>query len=164
MPIYFAVPIGVIASACANLAFDLKHLIRVDDGLDVFALHGVAGFVGNVLTGLFAADYITALDGYSEIPGGWINGNYIQLGYQLAGCVAILAYSFTVTFILLHILNLIPGFKLRVPEDEEHKGLDELDIGEMLIEYGVMEVLEVGRDQINKKRVSKLLSGATKHY
>ena len=158
VPIYTAVPIGVLSSICANFAFDLKHLLRVDDGLDVFALHGVAGFAGNLMTGIFAADYVTALDGYSVIPGGWINRNYVQLGYQLAGCVAILSYSFVVTFILLHLVNLIPGLKLRIPEEHEHKGVDELDMGEMLIEYGVMDVLEVGREQINKNRLSKLVS------
>ncbi|KAF3910466.1 hypothetical protein ABW20_dc0108446 [Dactylellina cionopaga] len=153
VPIYTAVPIGVITATACNFAFDLKHLIKIDDGLDVFALHGVGGFVGNVLTGLFAADYVAALDGYSVIPGGWINHNYIQLGHQLAGCVAILGYSFTVTCLILFVIDKIPGLDLRIPSEYEDKGIDHYDVGEMLLEYGLMEVIEAG---VEAKRASKI--------
>ncbi|KAF3092270.1 hypothetical protein TWF569_008110 [Orbilia oligospora] len=153
VPIYTAVPIGVLAAAACNFAFDLKHILKIDDGLDVFALHGVGGFVGNVLTGIFAADYIAALDGATEIPGGWLNQNYIQLGYQLAGCVAILAYAFTVTCLILFVVDKIPGLDLRLPSEFEDKGIDHYDMGEMLLEYGLMEVLEAG---VEAKRASKV--------
>ncbi|KAF3937742.1 hypothetical protein ABW19_dt0203737 [Dactylella cylindrospora] len=157
VPIYTAVPIGVLSATACNFAFDLKHLLKIDDGLDVFALHGVGGFVGNVLTGLFAADYVAALDGFSVIPGGWFNQNYVQLGYQLAGCCAILGYSFTVTSIILFIMDKIPGLDLRIPGEHEHKGLDDYDVGEMLLEYGLMEVIEAG---VEAKRASKIPEGA----
>ncbi|KAJ6262951.1 hypothetical protein Dda_1509 [Drechslerella dactyloides] len=157
VPIYTAVPIGVLTAAACNLAFDLKHLFRIDDGLDVFALHGVGGCVGNILTGLFAADYVAALDGLTELPGGWINHNWVQLGYQLAGCCAILAYSFTVTYIILTLIDLIPGLSLRIPEEHEEKGIDDYDMGEMLLEYGLFEVMEAG---IKAKRESQIPHGA----
>ncbi|KAF3906915.1 hypothetical protein AA313_de0202886 [Arthrobotrys entomopaga] len=153
VPIYFAVVIGVVTAAACNFAFDLKHIIKIDDGLDVFALHGVGGFCGNVMTGLFAADYVAALDGLTEIPGGWLNHNYIQLGYQLAGCCAILSYSFTVTCAILFVIDKIPGLSLRIPEEAEQKGIDDYDLGEMLIEYGIMEVIEAG---VEAKRMSKI--------
>jgi len=148
IPIYFAVPVGVITAITTHFAMDLKDVLHIDDGLDVFALHGVGGFTGNVLTGLFAADYVAAMDGASVIPGGWINQHYIQLGHQLAGCVAILGYSFTVTAVLLLAMNRIPGLKLRVPEEAEHSGLDDFEIGEAIMEYGIAEVLEAGVRQI----------------
>ncbi|EPS43670.1 hypothetical protein H072_2462 [Dactylellina haptotyla CBS 200.50] len=153
VPIYTAVPIGVITAAACNFAFDLKHIIKIDDGLDVFALHGIGGFVGNVLTGLFAADYVAALDGLTELPGGWINHNWVQLGYQLAGCCAILSYSFVITCLILFIIDKIPGLDLRIPSEFEDKGIDQYDIGEMLLEYGLMEVIEAG---VEAKRMSKL--------
>ncbi|KAJ7162481.1 ammonium transporter AmtB-like domain-containing protein [Mycena filopes] len=139
IPIYFAVPVGVITGCTTHFAMDLKDLLRIDDGLDVFALHGIGGLTGNILTGLFAADYITALDGYSSIPGGWINGNYVQLGYQLAGCAAILSYS-------------IPGLRLRVSEEAEERGLDMLEIGEAIMEYGMTEVLEAGAQRLHEQK------------
>ena len=71
-----------------NYATKLKFYFNVDDGLDVFALHGIGGYAGNVMTGLFAADYVAHLDGVTVIPGGWIQHNWIQLGYQLAGATA----------------------------------------------------------------------------
>ncbi|KAK6543424.1 hypothetical protein TWF694_000171 [Orbilia ellipsospora] len=153
VPIYTAVPIGIVTAAACNYAFDLKHYIKIDDGLDVFALHGVGGFCGNVMTGLFAADYVAALDGLTVLPGGWINHNWIQLGYQLAGCAAILSYSFVVTCIILFAIDKIPGLSLRIPEEAEHKGIDDYDLGEMLFEYGIMEVIEAG---VEAKRMSKL--------
>ncbi|KAJ6480481.1 ammonium transporter AmtB-like domain-containing protein [Mycena vitilis] len=152
IPIYFAVPVGVVTGCTTHFAMDLKDLLRIDDGLDVFALHGIGGLTGNILTGLFAADYITALDGYSSIPGGWINGHYIQLGYQLAGCAAILSYSFTVTAILLFVMDKVPGLRLRVSEEKERGGLDVHEIGEAIMEFGMAEVLEAGAKQLHKEK------------
>nr|GAT44817.1 predicted protein [Mycena chlorophos] len=144
IPIYYAVAVGVITGCTTHFAMDLKDLLRIDDGLDVFALHGVGGFTGNFLTGLFASDWVAALDGYSSITGGWINRHYIQLAYQLAGCVSILGYSFVVTGVLLFVMDKIPGLRLRVTEEEEERGLDEMEVGEALMEYGFLEVVEAG--------------------
>jgi Amt family ammonium transporter len=71
---------------------------------------------------------MAALDG-SVIQGGVIsNGNWKLLWYNIAGSVAILAYSFAVTYVILVIVNFIPGFKFRqTPEDELLGG----DLGEM---------------------------------
>ena len=48
-----AVIIGVVGGACCNFATKFKFLIGVDDALDIFAVHGVGGIVGNLLTGIF---------------------------------------------------------------------------------------------------------------
>ena len=53
--------------------------------------------MGNVLTALFAQASVAGFDGTTEIPGGWLDHNYIQLGYQLADSVAGFAYSFGMT-------------------------------------------------------------------
>jgi len=73
---------------------------------------------------------LSNLDGFSEIPGGWLNGHYIQLAYQLADCVTGFSYSFFGTCIILFLMNLVPGLSLRVSEEEEEVGLDEAQIGE----------------------------------
>lgn len=139
-----AVIFGVVGAIACNYATKLKFLLRVDDALDIFAVHGIGGIVGNLLTGLFAADYIAHLDGATEIDGGWINHNYIQLGYQLADSVSGMAYSFFGTCIILFILNLIPGMSLRAPEEDEIMGIDDAEIGEFAYDY-----VEIRRDVIS---------------
>lgn len=129
-PIYFALPIGALAAVASNYATGLKHLLKIDEGLDAFALHCVGGFVGSILTGLFAADYVAALDG-TEIDGGWLNHHYVQLGYQIAASVTTIAYSFGVSYVILFIQNKIPWVALRVDADAENLGLDRAVIGEV---------------------------------
>jgi ammonium transporter, Amt family len=79
------------------------------------------------------SDYIAHLDGYTVIPGGWINQHYIQLGYQLADSVSGFAYSFGGSCIILSIMGLIPGLALRVSEEDEVMGIDDTEIGEFAV-------------------------------
>lgn len=55
VPPWAAVIFGIVGGVCCNFATKLKFLLGIDDGLDIFAEHGVGGIVGNLLTGLFAA-------------------------------------------------------------------------------------------------------------
>lgn len=135
VPAWSAVIFGVLGAASCNYATKLKYLIRVDDSLDIFAEHAVGGIVGNLLTGLFAADYIAHLDGFSEIDGGWLNKHYIQLAYQIADCVSGFAYSFFGTCIILFLMNLIPGLSLRATEEAEITGIDDAELGEFAYDY-----------------------------
>lgn len=105
-------------------------MLHVDDALDIFAVHGIGGLVGNVCTAFFAADYIAHLDGVTVIDGGWINQHWVQLGYQLADSVSGGAYSFVMTSLILFLLNLIPGLHLRASEEAEILGIDDAEIGE----------------------------------
>lgn len=83
----------------------------------------------------FPSDYIAHLDGYSSIPGGWLNGHWIQLAYQLADSAAGFAYSFGGSCIILFIMNIIPGMKLRANEEDEVLGIDDTEIGEFAVSY-----------------------------
>jgi Amt family ammonium transporter len=74
---------GIGGSACVYFARRIKTLCKIDDAFDIFAQHGIGGFVGCVLTGIFAQKYIPALD-QTTIDGGWLDGHWIQMGYQLA--------------------------------------------------------------------------------
>jgi len=144
VPPWSAVVFGVVGASACNYATKLKFLIGVDDALDIFAVHGVGGIVGNLLTGLFAADYIAALDGVTVIPGGFLNHNYIQLAYQLCDCVTGFSYSFGMTCIILFLMNLIPGLSLRATEEAEITGIDEAEIGEFAYDF-----VEKERDYIH---------------
>jgi Amt family ammonium transporter len=130
VPAWSAVIFGVVGAFACNQATKLKFLLRIDDSLDIFAIHGVGGLVGDLLTGLFAADYIAHLDGFSVISGGWLNKHWIQLAYQLCDGVSGMAYSFVVSCAILFLLNFIPGLHLRASEQEEIMGMDETEIGE----------------------------------
>lgn len=121
---------GFAAGILCNLAVKLKHLLNYDDALDVFAVHCVGGFVGNVLTGIFAQKSVIADDG-TILPGGWIEGNWIQVPYQLAGSFAGMGYSFVVTYLILIIMDKIPGLRIRSPPESETAGLDISEIGEL---------------------------------
>ncbi|CUM65665.1 uncharacterized protein PRCAT00003313001 [Priceomyces carsonii] len=130
VPVYTSIIFGVVPGIVCNFAVDLKNVLRIDDGMDVFALHGVGGICGAILTAFFAADYVAATDGATVIPGGWMNHHYIQLGYQLAAVCAVCSWSFVVTSILLLAMDRIPWLRLRLHEDEELLGTDLAQIGE----------------------------------
>ena len=82
---------------------------------------------------VFCSDYVAHLDGFSVIPGGWLNHHYIQLGYQLADSVSGFPYSFGGTCIILGVMNFIPGLSLRATEDAEINGIDDAEIGEFAV-------------------------------
>ncbi|KIX95115.1 uncharacterized protein Z520_09031 [Fonsecaea multimorphosa CBS 102226] len=144
VPAWAAVVFGVVGGAACNYATKLKFLLHIDDSLDIFAIHGVGGLVGDLLTGLFAADYIAHLDGATVINGGWLNHHWIQLAYQLCDGVTGMAYSFVLSCIILFVLNFIPGLHLRASEQEEIMGMDETEIGEFAYDY-----VELSRDVVN---------------
>lgn len=135
---------GTLGAGFANYATKLKFLLRIDDALDIFAVHGIGGLVGNICTAFFAADYIAHLDNTTVIPGGWINQHWIQLAYQLADSFAGGAYSFTGTCLILFLMNMIPGLRLRADEDAEILGIDDAEIGEFAYDY-----VELTREVLN---------------
>ncbi len=104
-----ALLIGVAAGfACYWGATGLKRLLRADDSLDVFGVHGVGGLVGALLTGVLADPAISGLEG--------------SVLTQLIACVAVLAYSLVMTTVVLFIVSRFAG--LRVRADDERQGLD----------------------------------------
>ncbi|KAI8897040.1 ammonium transporter AmtB-like domain-containing protein [Globomyces pollinis-pini] len=130
-----AIIIGVVSAAGCNLAIRLKEVIGYDDTLDAFGLHGVGGLLGSVLTGLFASkDLVASLDGGVIKGGAIIDGNWVLVAYQLAGSAAILVYSFAVTYVLLLVLNIIPGLNFRVSAETEEAGADFGEMGEIAYE------------------------------
>lgn len=118
-----ALAIGFGAGLFCYLAVLLRAKTNVDDALEVVAVHGVGGLWGAIATGIFAA---SAVGGVS----GLIEGNPGQVVTQIIACTATIAYSFTVTLIILKVLDIIPGLGLRVTENNEDQGLDLSSHGE----------------------------------
>ncbi|KAL2353856.1 ammonium transporter 1 [Cryomyces antarcticus] len=141
VPAWAAVVYGVCAGLGCNYATKIKYFLQCDDALDIFAVHAVGGFIGNLLTGLFATIYIAHLDGYTVIQGGWLDRHWIQLAIQLADSVAGMAYSFFGTCLILFCLGAIgkvgSPMSLRVSSEEELLGLDDVEIGEFAVSFPV---------------------------
>ncbi|KIK67922.1 hypothetical protein GYMLUDRAFT_36730 [Collybiopsis luxurians FD-317 M1] len=130
-----AVLFGFMAGTLCNFATQLKFVFGYDDSLDVFASHAIGGIVGNLLTAIFAQASVAGFDGFTVIPGGWLDKHWVQLGWHVADSCAGFGYSFTMTTIILWIMHFIPGLRLRVPEDIEILGIDESEMGEFAYDY-----------------------------
>jgi len=104
-----------------SVAF-IKPKFGYDDSLDAFGVHGVGGFVGAILTGVFASKLIT---GEAE---GALYGNWEQLGVQVVVNLAAVVFSGVMTFILFKIVDKTVG--MRVSARVEEEGLDVYEHGE----------------------------------
>jgi Amt family ammonium transporter len=93
----------------------------LDESLDVWACHGMAGTWGAMATGLFAVKEVGGTDGL-------FYGNPAQLGIQALSVVVTIAFAFVVTFILAKVLDATMG--LRVSQPKEEIGLDLSEHGE----------------------------------
>jgi Amt family ammonium transporter len=118
-----AIAIGVIATGASYAAMQLRARTRVDDSLDVFACHGVAGIAGALLTGVFATKAVNPAG-----ADGLLAGNPSQLGVQLLAVGATMALAAVVTAGVLGALKATVG--LRVPLASELRGVDLTEHGE----------------------------------
>ena len=117
----FGAVAGLVCFCCVNF---VKQRLRFDDSLDVFAVHGVGGAIGTLLTSVFGA---AALGGVGLGDGMTIGR---QFGAQLLGLVAVAAWSCVASWILAKVLSATIG--LRVSEEEEIEGLDITAHGERM--------------------------------
>jgi len=108
----------------------LKHMLNVDDTLDVFGVHAIGGITGALLTGIFVAPDL----GGPGFVTDWVTGKtgYTSYGEQLliqAKAVGVtILWSGVVAFLAYKLVDLTVG--LRVPEEEEREGLDVTSHGE----------------------------------
>jgi len=136
IPPWASLILGIVAGVGCNYATKIKHWIRIDDTLDLFVQHGVAGVIGLLFNGVFAADYIISLDGVSvSIPGGLMQRNFKQPFVQFIYVALVAAYVFTVTALICKAMDLVPGLKLRGSDEAETVGMDEYDIGEFVQDF-----------------------------
>ena len=108
-----ALAVGLGAGVLTFYAVRIRHKFGFDDALEVMAVHGIGGIWGALATGIFAVGGIGLVDGSAEV-----------LGYNVVATLATIVYSFIVTFIILKILDVIPGLGLRAEEADEDTGLD----------------------------------------
>jgi len=109
--------IGIVAgSSCFFTLHWMKRHLKIDDTLDVFAIHGVGGILGSLLTAPLASESLGGIGTIAE------HGVFGQLGVQMLAIVSILAWSGTISYLLLKILDKTLG--LRVSSQDETEGLD----------------------------------------
>jgi Amt family ammonium transporter len=112
-----ALLIGLVAGAiCLWGVNGLKRMLRVDDSLDVFGIHGVGGIVGALLTGVFNAQVLggPGLARASAIPG--------QVWLQFEGVLITIVWSAVVAWVAYFVADKAVG--LRVSAEVEREGLD----------------------------------------
>ena len=112
-----AVIIGLIAGAACYYGVTLKGRFGYDDSLDVVGIHGLGGVIGTICLGIFASKLVN--------PGGadgLLAGNPAFLGTQIFGVLVVGIYAFSLSWVLLKVVDVTMG--LRLPIDSEVSGLD----------------------------------------
>jgi Amt family ammonium transporter len=118
-----AIVIGAAGACASYAAIQLRNRTRIDDALDVFACHGIAGIVGALLTGVFAQRAINAAG-----ADGLLAGNPRLLGVQAIAVLCTIAFAGTMTAIVLKGLALVTALRAAVPN--ELRGIDLTEHGE----------------------------------
>ncbi len=112
-----ALAIGITAGiVCFYATQCIKRVLKIDDSLDVFPVHGIGGITGSLLTGVFAASSLGGLglpEGVSIMD---------QVGVQALAIMVTIIWCAVISYVLLKIIDKTMG--LRVSEDEEVAGLD----------------------------------------
>ncbi len=118
-----AIIIGLLAGIiCFWFVGLIKSTLKIDDSLDVFAVHGVGGMTGSLLLAVFASESFGGV-GYAEGA-----GMASQLWVQLKGVAIVAVYSAVVTLIIGYMVSMV--LPMRVSEDQERDGLDIASHGE----------------------------------
>ena len=111
-----ALIIGLLAAiVCYYMVGFVKNKLKIDDTLDVFAVHGVGGLLGILLCAPLGSKVFGGL-GYSEVS------ILEQLNVQIIASIAVAVWSGIASFIVLIILKRTIG--IRVSPEEEEAGLD----------------------------------------
>lgn len=115
-----ALVIGILAGLiCFTATNYMKRVMKLDDSLDVFPVHGVGGMLGTLLAGIFASSSLGLFSGQGYAEGMTMGS---QVGVQVVGILAVAIYTAVLTFVLLKIVDVILG--LRVNAEDESMGLD----------------------------------------
>ena len=115
--------IGVLAAGVSYTAIQIRSRTKLDDALDVFSCHGMAGIAGALLTGVFATKLVNPAGG-----DGLLAGNAGQMGVQLLAIVATVAIAALGTLGILALVQATIG--ARADLAEENAGLDLSQHGE----------------------------------
>ena len=115
-----ALVIGILAGlVCFTATNYMKRVLKIDDSLDVFPVHGIGGMLGTLMAGIFASSSLGLFSGQGYADGMSMGS---QVGIQVVGILAVAIYTAVITFILLKLVDATLG--LRVNAEDETMGLD----------------------------------------
>ncbi len=130
-----AMVIGLLAGLICYAAVCLKPFLKYDDSLDAFGVHGVGGFLGALMTGVFASAVLWQHgSGSTDALGVLAAGRLNQILVQLLAALVAVGYSFVLTAILVKAIDLTCGFCLAT--SAENEGLDQSQHGEVGFDLG----------------------------
>jgi len=109
--------IGIIGGVLYLCASSLMVRLKIDDPLDAFAVHGIAGFWGLIATGLFAVPQYS----YNGSCGAFYGCGETIVANLLGGVVQVCWVS---VLSLVLFIGLKKGKLLRIPKEEEEMGID----------------------------------------
>jgi Amt family ammonium transporter len=124
----FVGPIGALAIgaaagvACFGATSYMKRVLKVDDSLDVFPVHGVGGLLGTLLTAVFVSTTFGGVGYPEKVTMGE------QFVTQLIGVAVTAVWSGVLTWVLLKLVDAVVG--MRVASEEETEGLDTVEHNE----------------------------------
>jgi ammonium transporter len=142
--------IGLIAGVVCYLAVCLKPYLKYDDSLDAFGVHGVGGFLGAILTGVFCYKAVNSAgaDGLIAVLRGTADpavGVFDQLIKQGIASGASVVFALVVSLVLVKLIDLVVGFT--TDERSETEGLDRTEHGEVGFDFGPqVEMSAVGTE------------------
>lgn len=136
-----SIAIGLVAGALSAACLGLKEKAKVDDALDVVAVHLIGGLWGSLAVGLFATSSVNPI---VTDPGLLVGGGATLLGKQVVAVVAAIAFSFIGTFVLGKLIGLV--LPHRVDIETEITGLDQAMHSETAYELGDSSHATSGRD------------------
>lgn len=117
-----ALVIGLAAGiVCFYCTVYIKQVLKIDDSLDVFPVHGVGGILGTLLAGVFSSTQLGVFSGFGFAEGIATMGEQVLV--QLTGIGATIVFTAVVSYALLKLVGVMTG-GLRVTEEQETTGLD----------------------------------------
>lgn len=126
--------IGLLAGAICYGSVFAKSIFKYDDSLDAFGVHGVGGFLGAVLTGVFCVELGKDVNS-SAVNGLFTGGGAKQVIAQLVAAVASAAMAFVISLVLVKLIDVLIGFL--ATDREEIEGLDRTEHGEVGFDLGL---------------------------
>ncbi len=123
--------IGIIAGVVCFYAVALKNKLKWDDALDVWGVHGVGGFIGIILLGIFATQSYNPASST-----GLLEGNTAFFWKQVVAVLFSSVWAFVFTYGMLWLIDRVVPVKVK--EGEEELGLDETQHGEKAYETGAL--------------------------
>ncbi len=111
--------IGFVSAIVSNISIGRIRKTNIDDTLDVFPSHGIGGIMGMLLTAIFAKEV------------GLIYGQIETLIFHLVAIIITIIFTMLMSYLIYKFVNIV--IPLRVREDQEERGLDASQHGELFI-------------------------------